>query len=394
MTSNTLHPKNLRKLIHIYVIGWRLWDTYSLANYDYNEKTHMGAVVVGVIAFTFILLFLFWIGWMNTGGVQIPESDMEPWDYGLTKVGPIGCIGFVGGKNGLVRQTAFDQQGNKQASGLPPVKIKMPNSKGEMVDFYQVARMGVPAYKGINIVKDKDGGYVKDGYIYHPRIKGNFKDCCTYIQNNGTLGAAVYDPIDQSCYVFDWMNPETGTMPPRQPVVPPHQPDQTLPIDTLVNVFPIYHNDVKEVSSLQEPPHGSFTYMMACGGQGYPPCVPQTDSNHTQSWPPETEGCSKTGDKGNITLYRTPVGTSLPFSKDTSKLWEICETMSFIRGSGYHPQAKFLDSCTESNGCLNNPNAWEWADALPQFDPKTAAAAPFDLNTSNAWYMSPWQYTM
>lgn len=380
----------------------------------------MGSATVIIVSVVIIVLILFTLRMIGRGGPALPVQAIEPWDWGLTTVGPIDCMGFVDGPNKLitqVHQVAVDGRNGIPSiqtveGGLPATWYMRPgkdfDKNGEIVKDYSIPRMGTPAY--VRAWKDSDGNIrTKDV----ERVPGTHKDCCTYLMDHGRLGAAIYDPNEQLCYVYDFMSPRGGanfaTGSKLDTTAKPVWNADDITVADIGNVFPLlgYPDGtsppvMQNVSQMSDPPEkGKFLYMMNCGGQGMPPCDYHSgkpanqpaysgDKEFTQAWPPKRDGCSQTGGgtKGGpptITLQRTPVSTSLPFS-DTRK-WEICETMSYIDNMSYIP--KNPDRCKKDYSCLLDTDRWQWSPKFPQFDPSKPVSAPYDPNTSLARFLYP-----
>ena len=346
----------------------------------------MGQLAVGIISFFIIIIVLLFLLAIKNGGPNYRPDQLNAWNYGLTKVSPYSCMGFVGPKNQLLYQYNTDLNNNVTDNNLPLTSIRAPDAQGNLQTITTVPVMGRRDYQEPYLEK-VDG---KDVVRYRNKkgFFGTHKDCCVMAKQSGSLGAAVYDPKTHHCYVFDWMGRKDGDLVTGKPD-PRELADQPLHQNELVNIFPIFREDLKDVSHISEPEEDSeqYVYMMPCGGQGYPPCVQQKkNDSFSKSWPPPKEGCSQTGDKGLIRLYRTPSRSALPY--DENSLWEMCETMPYIRGFGYQPKDL---SCSHDNPCEGNDDKWHWSLDPPQFDPKVSMH-PWDPNKSNAWFMAPEQF--
>ena len=344
----------------------------------------MGQLEVGVIAFFIIVIILLFLLWIQSGGPAFKSSQLGAWNYGLTKVAPYSCMGFVGTKGGLLFQRNTDSNGIVTHDNLPITEAFVKDANGNPKTVTSVPVMGRLAYKDPYLVKDENG---KDQILYHNMKgwEGTHKDCCTYAHQSGSMGAAVFDPKSKRCYTFDWMGLKGGDNPPGKPSYRDSPKDQSLHQKDLANIFPIFKPGLRDVSTMQGPSaeKNEYMYMMPCGGQGYPACHQQTQgAKHNNNWPPQKDGCSQTGDNGLIRLYRTPARSPLPYSDDANNLWELCETMPYVKGFGYQPKEW---SCTAEN-CLGQKDKWQWAQDPPQFKPESPVQ-PWNPNESNAWFI-------
>ena len=338
----------------------------------------MGQIEVGIISLIIIIVVLLFLLAIRNGGPNYKPSQLNAWNYGLTKTTPLTCMGFVHGPQGLDFQyNPSDLDGSKN---LPNPTIDALDAKGNVQKLTRIPTMGRQRYEKAYLVKDGDKDIIVtkgfDGF------DGDHNSCCNYAINSGGRGAAVFDPRSHRCYVFDWMGKKDGAFPTGKPERDAKGAEMALKRNTLVNQFPLFDHEMLPMDQIPSTLESDeYVYMVPCGGQGHLPCKTQTRNQKEtgvleKAWPPEQEGCSQKGGKGAIHLYRTPSRSPLPYSDKENDLWELCETMPYIKGFGYHPAG------------WSQANKWDWAVDLPKFDPKKPVH-PFDPNTSNAWFMTP-----
>ena len=305
------------------------------------------AEVVALVLVALLLAGLLYVfNSADHGGPMLPVELMKPWDFPFVPVRPMGCMGF------------HDVKGKLLNSNIPTVLADtVMGENGLEVPRVLVPRMGKP--EGV----DKNGTHVN-------AVTGDYKDCCEYLIQSESRGAAVAD--GDLCYVFQHISPKKDDA---------HA--DVYKAAALDNVFPLWE-DIN-FGMINGPPGFSplppatgeqhVTYMIACGGEGNIPCMPNvcdgeldcTSKDYLAPGNPPGEwgarsGCSQLGDEGRVPLFRTTMESQLPYS-DTRQ-YQICQTGDYIRWFGYNPSLK----------------AWGRED-LPSFNKHTGENSRYMMDT-------------
>ena len=340
----------------------------------------MNVVIIMIVTLVVILLVLALLKIIHDGGPPLSYKELPFWEWSMTKVAPLTCMGFAANAPSLKNQKSPP---NDQP--LPDKTFTYTDAAGKTQKGTIVPTMGTPAHYAWEKSSTDPSGWTKSTTLT-PAAPGTAVDCCKYLMSNGGRRTAIFDHSDASCYLFDYMTP-TNDVPDPDPKAPYKAAD-------FANVFPLQDkkDQLKSIDAI-DPSEGQYVFMTACGGEGQLPCdymkyQPGGDPFAAESWPPETRGCSQLGGAStstpaNIKLYRTPVKAPLPFSDDQP--WEICQTEAYIRNFGFQP--KDIDKCLVDQSCFKHPEEWNFPSELPVWDP--TAHTPYDPNTSNARYMRP-----
>ena len=357
----------------------------------------MGQIAVLVVAFLVCVGVVFLLANIRAGGPALPSDALEPWDWPMTPVGSLGCMGYWAANDsdrGLLQQLSPDEKGQSKLR-WPPRWYHYKDEKGNLVKGTAVAQMGRAGH--YKWVKDAKGDWVKGNQWIFAR-KGDHKDCCTYLRNNGFNGAGVFEPENQLCYVFDFMDPLEGLNISKGAKGNPYDPG--FAAEDFANVFPLFREqeNLKDIASMPPPPNGSHMYMVACGGEGNLPCD-YASGAAPSVWDPTfvKTGCSQTGHpvpypgkggerEGTAKLFRTPLNGKLPYSND--EFHTVCQTAPWINWFGWNPMG--AHPIKGSDPPRWNPGDFKWPTGVPTFDPKNAA--PYNFNTSTSRFMMPSQY--
>lgn len=360
----------------------------------------MGQVAVLVIVFLVCIGVVLLLLNIRAGGPSLPDDAFAVWDWPVTPISNLDCMGYTAAdtqETGLLQQLSPDKNGDNTLR-WPSRYYEYKDDEGNWQKGSAIARMGtVGHYKW---VKDSDGKWVKGG-TWIPRYKGDHKDCCHYLHNNGRNSVGVYQPETQLCYTFDHMGLLEGLDTAKGGVQGNAVSDPPgFTSKDYANVFPLHRemHNLKNISEMPLPPDGQYTYMVPCGGEGSLPCDYPTGAAKTPFEPYFVKaGCSQSGrpqpypgspgpdGKGTATLYRTPMQSNLPYS-DTMP-YSVCQSMPWIHWLGWNPG----DEKPLKNS--KNPQKWktfQWPKGMPVFDPTDPA--PYDFNTSNSRFMLDNQY--
>jgi hypothetical protein len=288
------------------------------------------AVIIGLLLF---------FAQMDIGGAGLPLADTREWQWPTSPVGSLGCMGFVAGKGALLNQSSRDADGNWTLP-LPPKNYTYKDVKGATRTASFVPQVGLPQH--FEWVKDESGNWVQTGKL-EPYQPGTAKDCCALLRASGSRGAAVYEPQEHACYIFPYGETDSN--------------------GDFHNIFPLFGEQaLEDTATLPEPGAGSYTYMIACGGEGQPPCDYHTNAapaSH-KDWLPSQAGCSQRGRErprgkgvGTIQLRHTKREGS-PFGAPYMQ----CQTLPFIERYGFKPDDK------------DHPEAsWSYPKSFPYIDP-------------------------
>ena len=306
-------------------------------------------VVLAVASGIIVLLILF--GRQVQWGVRSNKTMDEyvTWEWPFTKVAAKNCFGYYAETEtyGLEEDTSFTY-------------YPLPGAKGEVVTGNTNTSLGTAKMT-------KAGKWVKDASIMTAEA------CCLHAIQTARVGPIKWNAETGTCHVYPY----------NQPIIQWTQAkgqwsDFNVPWDVRHEMVP--------AKDLNAPPNGQVAVMFPCGGEDMPACLTENhweNFTNDSTWPPkDTTGCSESGAKGKIALYRTVMGFEKGNVNDdhTSKVQTTftapyigCKTEPWIRAFGLRPP-------------LNNPKSkilaeWTQPQEMPDWN-------PLDINDFN--FNSDW----